>query len=285
MNKIEGRLYIIGAGFAGQMIANDIAKKKVFGTVSAFLDDDKNLIGTKIDGIPVIGPIDSIADVLRVNGADQAVIAIPSAPVERIRKIYSSLKKCGFFQIKILPSISQVIDEKAHIIQARDINPLDILGRTPVTIPLAKSLSYLRGKRVLITGAGGSIGSELARQLLSGGAERLYLFGHGENSIVNIYRELHVLQDEGVGQKASIVPIIGDMKDREYVKYIISHTHADVIFHCAAYKHVPMMEENSIAAIENNVFGTKNLLDAALESGTEKFVLISTDKAVEPVSV
>ena len=94
MNKIEGRLYIIGAGFAGQMIANDIAKKKVFGTVSAFLDDDKNLIGTKIDGIPVIGPIDSIADVLRVNGADQAVIAIPSAPVERIRKIYSSLKKC-----------------------------------------------------------------------------------------------------------------------------------------------------------------------------------------------
>lgn len=285
MNKIEGRLYIIGAGFAGQMIANDIAKKKVFGTVSAFLDDDKNLIGTKIDGIPVIGPIDSIADVLRVNGADQAVIAIPSAPVERIRKIYSSLKKCGFLQIKILPSISQVIDEKAHIIQARDINPLDILGRTPVTIPLAKSLSYLRGKRVLITGAGGSIGSELARQLLSGGAERLYLFGHGENSIVNIYRELHVLQDEGVGQKASIVPIIGDMKDREYVKYIISHTHADVIFHCAAYKHVPMMEENSIAAIENNVFGTKNLLDAALKSGTEKFVLISTDKAVEPVSV
>ena len=222
---------------------------------------------------------------MRVNGADQAVIAIPSAPVERIRKIYSSLKKCGFLQIKILPSISQVIDEKAHIIQARDINPLDILGRTPVTIPLAKSLSYLRGKRVLITGAGGSIGSELARQLLSGGAERLYLFGHGENSIVNIYRELHVLQDEGVGQKASIVPIIGDMKDREYVKYIISHTHADVIFHCAAYKHVPMMEENSIAAIENNVFGTKNLLDAALESGTEKFVLISTDKAVEPVSV
>ena len=285
MNKIEGRLYIIGAGFAGQMIANDIAKKKVFGTVSAFLDDDKNLIGTKIDGIPVLGPIDSIADVLRVNGADQAIIAIPSAPVERIRKIYSSLKKCGFLQIKILPSISQVIDEKAHIIQARDINPLDILGRTPVTIPLAKSLSYLRGKRVLITGAGGSIGSELVRQLLSGGAERLYLFGHGENSIVNIYRELHVLQNEGVGQKASIVPIIGDMKDEEYVKYIISHTHADVIFHCAAYKHVPMMEENSIAAIENNVFGTKNLLDAALESGTEKFVLISTDKAVEPVSV
>lgn len=284
--KADSRLYIIGAGFAGRMILRDIEEKKVFGTVAAFLDDDKELIGSKINSIPVLGPIDSIADALRVEPSeDIAVIAIPSAPVERIREIYSSLKKSGFEQIKILPSVSQVIDEKAHFIQARDINPLDILGRTPVVIPLQKSLSYLKGKRVLITGAGGSIGSELARQLLSGGAERLYLFGHGENSIVNIYRELHVLQNEGVGQKASVVPIIGDMKDREYVRYIISHTHADVIFHCAAYKHVPMMEENSVASIENNVFGTKNLLDAALEFGTERFVLISTDKAVSPVSV
>ena len=286
MNNSESRLYIIGAGFAGQMIAKDIVSKKVFGTVTAFLDDDKNVIGSKIEGIPVLGPIESRADALHPDpSCDQALIAIPSAGTDRIREIYSALKKCGFTQIKILPSISQVIDGKAHFIQARDINPLDILGRTPIVIPLTKSLSYLRGKRVLITGAGGSIGSELARQLLSGGAERLYLFGHGENSIVNIYRELHVLQNEGVGQKASVVPIIGDMKDKEYVRYIISHTHADVIFHCAAYKHVPMMEENSVASIENNVFGTKNLLDAVLEFGVERFVLISTDKAVDPVSV
>jgi FlaA1/EpsC-like NDP-sugar epimerase len=285
MNKTEGRLYIIGAGFAGQMIADDIAKKKVFGTVTAFLDDDMNLAGTKIDGIPVLGPVEDVAGALRVDPLDQAVIAVPSAPVERIRKIFDALKKCGFVKIKILPSVSQITDGNAHMIQARDINPLDILGRTPVTIPLEKSLSYLRGKRVLVTGAGGSIGSEISRQLLSGGAERIYLFGHGENSIVNIYRELHVLQGEGVGQKASVVPIIGDMKDREYVRYIISHTHADVIFHCAAYKHVPMMEENPVATIENNVFGTKNLLDASLEFPVEKFVLISTDKAVSPVSV
>lgn len=286
MNNSESRLYIIGAGFAGRMIAKDILSKRIIGSVAAFLDDDKNLIGTQMDGIPVLGPIESMANALHPDpSVDQALIAIPSTGTDRIREIYSALKKCGFTKIKILPSISQVIDGKAHFIQARDINPLDILGRTPVVIPLTKSLSYLRGKRVLITGAGGSIGSELARQLLSGGAERLYLFGHGENSIVNIYRELHVLQNEGVGQKASVVPIIGDMKDREYVRYIISHTHADVIFHCAAYKHVPMMEENSVASIENNVFGTKNLLDAALEYGVERFVLISTDKAVDPVSV
>ncbi|MCR5762774.1 MAG: polysaccharide biosynthesis protein [Treponema sp.] len=285
MNKVDTHLYIIGAGFAGQMIAKDLMRKKIFGTVAAFLDDNKELIGTKIDGIPVLGPIDQVAALLRVSAIDEAIISIPSASGERIRNIHNILKNNGFFRIKILPSISQVIDGKAHLIQTRNINPLDILGRTPIIIPLHESLAYLKGKRVLITGAGGSIGSELARQLLSGGSERLYLFGHGENSIVKIYRELHILQNEGVGEKASVVPIIGDMKDREYVKYIIKKTRADVIFHCAAYKHVPMMEENPVAVIENNVLGTKNLLDAALESGTERFVLISTDKAVDPVSV
>lgn len=285
MQKNNARFYIIGAGFAGQMIAQDIKRKKVFGSVAAFLDDNKDRIGTQIDGIPVLGPIDDTTKVLRCARNDEAIIAMPSAPVERIRELYEVLKQSGFITIRILPSVSQIVDGSAHLVQTREIDPLDILGRTPITIPLHQSLNYLRGKRVLITGAGGSIGSELARQLLSGGAERLYLFGHGENSIVNIYRELIVLQNEGVGEKATVVPIIGDMKDRQYVDYIIERTRADVIFHCAAYKHVPMMEENPVASIENNVFGTKNLLDASLKHGVRRFVLISTDKAVEPVSV
>lgn len=285
MATVDSKLYIIGAGFAGQMIAEDIKRKKIFGKIAAFLDDSNDLIGKQIEGIPVLGPIETVAPILNVNGIDEAIIAIPSATVERTREIYSALKKANFFHIKILPSISQVINGNVHLIQAREINPLDILGRTPIVIPLEESLSYLKNKRVLITGAGGSIGSELARQLLSGGTERIYLFGHGENSIVKIYRELNVLQNEGVGEKASIVPIIGDMRDREYVRYIISHTKTDVIFHCAAYKHVPMMEQNPVAVIENNVYGTQNLLDAALEFGVERFVLISTDKAVSPVSV
>ena len=285
LQKSDSQIYIIGAGFAGQMIASDLKRKKVFGTVAAFLDDDSSLIGKQIDGIPVLGPISDVAKLLRCGPMDEAIIAIPSAPTEKIREIYEILKKCGFSHIRILPSVSQIVDGKAHLVQTREIDPLDILGRTPVIIPLHESLNYLRGKRVLITGAGGSIGSELSRQLLSGGAERLYLFGHGENSIVQIYRELHVLQQEGVGEKATVVPIIGDMKDREYVRYILKKTHADVIFHCAAYKHVPMMEENPVAVIENNVFGTKNLLDAAIEAGVQRFVLISTDKAVSPVSV
>lgn len=283
-SRNDSRLYIIGAGFAGQMIANDIKRKKIFGHVAAFLDDDKTLIGTQIDGIPVLGPIDNMTTLLRCSRDDKAIIAIPAAPVERIKSIYETLTQNGFGNIKILPSVSQIVDGTAHLVQAREIDPLDILGRTPVIISLTQSLSYLRGKRVLITGAGGSIGSELARQLLSGGAERLYLFGHGENSIYQINRELRLLQSEGVGEKATIVPIIGDMKDRAYMHYIIEKTHCDVIFHCAAYKHVPMMEENPVAAIENNVFGTKNLLDAAIESGVHRFVLISTDKAVLPIS-
>ena len=285
IEKSGKRLYIIGAGFAGQTIAADIKRKRIFGTVAAFLDDDKALIGTKIDGVPVLGTIDNLASIFRPTEDDEAIIAIPSAPVERIREISESLKKSGFLRIKILPGISQVVNGTARFVQIREIDPLDILGRTPVTIPLKESLAYLRGKRVLITGAGGSIGSELSRQLLSGGAERLYLFGHGENSIYQIDRELRLLQSEGVGEKASVVPIIGDMADRAYVDYIIGRTRCDVIFHCAAYKHVPMMEENPVAAVANNVFGTQNLLDAAARHGVKRFVLISTDKAVEPVSV
>ncbi|MGP1586848.1 MAG: polysaccharide biosynthesis protein [Treponemataceae bacterium] len=285
MINSEKGIYIIGAGFAGQMIAQELKRKKVFGKVISFIDDDKSLIGTKIDDIPVLGPIENLAVFLQHTEADNAIIAIPSAPQERIRKIYEILSKARFSKIRIVPSASQIINGNVHLIQTREINPLDILGRTPVTISLKESLSYLRGKRVLITGAGGSIGSELARQLLSGGAERLYLFGHGENSIYQIDRELRILQKEGIGEKATIVPVIGELKDKKYMHYIMKKLKCDAVFHCAAYKHVPMMEENPVASIENNVFGTQNLLEACLENGVKRFVLISTDKAVMPVSV
>jgi FlaA1/EpsC-like NDP-sugar epimerase len=137
----------------------------------------------------------------------------------------------------------------------------------------------------MVTGAGGSIGSEICRQLLSAGASRLYLFGHGENSIYQIDHELRLLQEEGVGEKTSLVPVIGDLRDTDYMNYIMGHLHADVVFHTAAYKHVPMMEENPVAAIENNVLGMENLINTVIRHGAKRFVHISTDKAVEPVSV
>ncbi len=285
MSRSNSRIYIIGAGFAGQMVASELKRKKIFGLPVAFVDDDPSVIGTMIDGIAVFGPIEPVVASLHLSLYDEAIIAMPTATNARIRTVYEALRKSGFTQIKTLPAVSQIVEGSAHLIQARQIDPLDILGRTPITISLKESLAYLRGKRVLITGAGGSIGSELSRQLLSGGAERLYLFGHGENSIYQIDKELRLLQKEGVGEKATIVPVIGDLKNREYMHNILTKLKCDVIFHCAAYKHVPLMEENPVAVIENNVLGTKNILDAALSANVSRFVLISTDKAVEPVSV
>ena len=279
------RIYIIGAGFAGRSISAEIREKELLGEVVAFLDDDSDKIGTRIDGIPVLGPISDVVNLIKKTPADEALIAIPSAGRELLRRLYERLKEADFERIRILPGISQIVDGDAHFIQTREIDPQDLLGRTPVHISLRESLSYLRGRRVLLTGAGGSIGSELARQLLSGGAERLYLLGHGENSVYEIESELRLLQEEGVGERATIVPVVGELKDRDYTRFILNRLKADVVFDTAAYKHVPMMEANPVAAAENNIFGTLHLLEAAKAAGTNRLVMISTDKVVEPSSV
>lgn len=279
------RICVIGAGFAGQQIAREIARKEIFGRVVAFLDDDPEKIGTSIAGVPVLGPIAQAAPLIEKTPADEALIAIPSASRETLRGLYQTLRDARFLRIRILPTVSQITGDEAHVIQTREIDPQDLLGRTPVNINLREALSYLRGRRVLITGAGGSIGSELARQLLFGGAERLYLLGHGENSIYEIDAELRLLQSEGVGESATIVPVIGELTDQTYLNFLLGRLKADVIFHAAAYKHVPLMEANPVAAIQNNVFGTRNLLEAAHRNGVSRVVLISTDKAVNPTCV
>jgi FlaA1/EpsC-like NDP-sugar epimerase len=283
--KKNGHIFIIGAGFAGQAIYREITDKKFPGSVVAFLDDDPEKIGTFIDGKPVLGPVRTCAGILKLSPLDEAIIAIPSATRIQLANLYNSLQKAGFSRIRILPTISQIISGHPHLVQARDIDPQDLLGRTPIFIDLRQALSYLRNKRVLVTGAGGSIGSELTRQLLSAGVQRLYLFGHGENSIYHIESELRLLQDSGVGERTSVVPVIGDLQDRDFMFFILKRLQADVIFHCAAHKHVPMMEKNPVEAVKNNVFGTKNLIEAAEEARMPKFVLISTDKAVQPGSV
>jgi FlaA1/EpsC-like NDP-sugar epimerase len=277
--------FILGAGHAGRSIAAEIAEKPILGSVEAFWDDDPEKIGQNIDGLPVFGPVKNLPRVGPRGIRDEAIIAMPSCPPDRIREIYDIALEAGFTRIRILPGISQILEGSAHLIQTREISAEDILGRPPVAINLKESLAYLRGKRVMITGAGGSIGGELARQLLSGGAQRLYIFDHSENAIYEIDRELRALQAAGVGEKATVVPVVGELQDREYVEFILKRLKADVIFHAAAYKHVPMMEHNPVEAIKNNVFGTKNLVEAARRAGTGRFVLISTDKAVNPSSV
>lgn len=282
---MKNRIAIIGAGEAGKSLSAEIRKKGIAAEIVCFIDDNPTLIGKEIDGIIIEGPISDIKTIQKKHRADEALIAIPTASRKQITEIYSELQNGNFKRILILPSISQIIDGSAHLIQAREISTLDLLGRNPVVIPLKKTLEYLRHKRVLITGAGGSIGSELARQLLSAGASRLYIMGHGENSIYETEKELKLLQKEGVGEKATIIPIIGELQDKDFINFILKRVKADVIFHCAAYKHVPMLEVNPVQAVQNNVFGTKNLVEAAIESGVEKFVHISTDKAVEPIGI
>lgn len=281
----DNRIYIIGAGFAGRALGEEIRRKNVLGTLLGYLDDDPEKIGSFIDGIPVLGPVEKLISLQQQNPADEAIIAIPTADARTLRRVHGVLTQSGIPSIRLLPSVSQIIDGDAHLIQTREVSPEDLLPRNQVVISLKESLSYLRGQRVLITGAGGSIGSELSRQLLSGGAQRLYLMDNGENSLYEIERELRLLQEEGVGEKATIVPVLGDLRDREYTHFILNRLKADVIFHCAAYKHVPMLEENPVEALKNNVFGTRNAADAASAAGASRFVLISTDKAVDPSCV
>ena len=279
------RIYIIGAGFAGASIAAEIRRKGILGVVVAFLDDDRAKIGTRIDGIPVLGPINDVIALLHSAPAEEALIAMPGIGRDRLKQIYLLLLRAGFARVRILPDVAHLVDGEAHLVQTREIDPEDLLGRTPVRINLRESLAYLRGRRVVITGAGGSIGSELARQLLSGGAERLFLFDHCENAAYEVDRELRLLQEEGVGDRATIVPVVGELQDADYMRFIVGRLRADVIFHAAAHKHVPLMEANPVEAIKNNVFGTEHLVNAAIAAGVRRFVMVSTDKVVEPQSV
>ena len=285
MAVISKRIYIIGAGQAGRSIAQEIERKGTVGTVAAFLDDDRNKIGKHIGEVPILGPIDDIVRFLEKAPSDEVFIAIPSASHERLRLIYQQLELSGFRRIRIVPTTSQIIGNGVHLVLTREINPQDLLGRNPVQIDLQKSLRHLKEQRVLITGAGGSIGSALARQLLYAAPSRLYLLGHGENSIYEIARELHLLQSEGIGEKTNIIPIIGELQNRQFVTYIMQKTQADYVFHAAAHKHVTLTETNPMAAILNNVMATRYLVEAAQEYGTQCFILVSTDKAVKPTTI
>ncbi|MBN2653482.1 MAG: polysaccharide biosynthesis protein [Spirochaetales bacterium] len=276
---VDKKVAIAGTGEKAYELADEITKKKIFGDFNGFI---------AIEDFPVYGEcrpvISRIVDGALISplSVDEVIISLPLELVDLTGEVFEALQKAKIPSIKVLPPLSSLIDNKAHIIQTREIEPEDILERKPVSLNLEKSIEYLKGERVLITGAGGSIGSEIARQLLKGGAERLYLFDHNEDSLYQIEKELRILQSEGIGSNAVIVPILGDLKDKSYVFYILKRLHADVIFHCAAFKHVPIAENNPIAVIENNVFATRNLLEASSQYELNRFVLISTDKAVEP---
>jgi FlaA1/EpsC-like NDP-sugar epimerase len=271
--------YIIGAGFAGQTIASDIKKERL-GSVLAFLDDDEQKIGQTLFDAPILGPINQALSVLDKQAT--VLIAMPSLNHHKLYTIFMMIKNSGFKDIRILPRVSQLLSPHGAFLMTREVDAADFLEREPILLNLEKTLDYIKGKRVLITGAGGSIGSELARQLLMGGASRLYLFGHGENSIYQAEKDLRKFQEAGIGRETVLVPVIGEMQDSHYMEFLLQRLNADIIFHCAAHKHVPLMEKNPVEAIKNNVFGILNVVEAAKKTHIQRLILISTDKAVEP---
>lgn len=274
------RTIIVGAGAAGQMIAKELLTNPQLGMYPvAFVDDDERKNRLRLNEIPVVGRIADIGRVAHEQDVRAVVIAIPSAPGSVIRRVVKAAADAGL-KTRTLPPLSDVLSGRESPTSLRDVQIEDLLRRDPVVTNLNAVRQLAHGRTVLVTGAGGSIGSELCRQLASLNPSRLVILGHGENSIFDVQAELR----EGY-PGVPIIPIIADVRDRRRIAGIFDDLRPYAVFHTAAHKHVPLMEENVADAITNNIQGTKNVSDAAVASGVEHFVLISTDKAVRPTSI
>ncbi|PIC68037.1 hypothetical protein CSV78_04395 [Sporosarcina sp. P16a] len=278
--KME-RTIIIGAGQAGIMIARQILNNPRHGMRPvAFIDDDPMKQGLEIYGIRVCGGTEDIQQYVNRYEADKIVIAIPSMDK---RKMALLMKKCVETSIttQTIPLIEDLITGKVSIQDVRDVKIEDLLGRDEVQLDLQAIKGKLQDKTILITGAGGSIGSEICRQVAEFKPKKLILLGHGENSIYTIDMELR----QKLSNEIEIVPVIADVQDRNRIFDVVSEQKPDVIYHAAAHKHVPLMEDNPMEAVKNNIFGTKNVAEAAELFGVSYFVFVSTDKAVNPPNI
>jgi FlaA1/EpsC-like NDP-sugar epimerase len=274
------RAIIVGAGAAGQMIAKELLTNPSLGLYPvAFVDDDERKNKLRLHEIPVVGKIADIGAVAHNHDVGAIVIAIPSAPGSVIRRIVQEAADAGL-KTRTLPPLSDVLSGRASPSSLRDVQIEDLLRRDPIHTDLAAVRNLGKGRTVLVTGAGGSIGSELCRQLARLEPSRLIILGHGENSIFDIQAELRE-----TFPRLSVIPTIADVRDRTRMHAIFDDFRPYAVFHAAAHKHVPLMEENVVDAITNNVHGTTNVVNAAIDAGVEHFVLISTDKAVRPTSI
>jgi FlaA1/EpsC-like NDP-sugar epimerase len=273
------KVIICGAGEAGEMIAREIAKHPRLGLKAvAFLDDDRRKIGREIADVPVVGVTAEVATASERYGVDEVLIAMPSAAGAAVRRIAESCIAAAI-TYRILPGIFEIIHGDARLSQLREVEVEDLLKRDPIQLDLESIRESVAGKRILVTGAGGSIGSELCRQLTSFDPELLVLLGHGENSLFNIALEL-----EQKFAAANAVPVVGDIRDQAQVRATFERYRPDIVYHAAAHKHITLMERNVEEAVKNNVTGTHVVAEEALRAGSGRFVLISTDKAVNPVS-
>ncbi len=274
------RALIIGAGDAGALVVRELQKSSSLNLLPVgFLDDDPAKQDHNIYGVTVIGRIDQLEMALDTRQVDEVIIAIPAAPGRIIRLVNDVCRRKGITS-RIIPGIYELIGGKVSVNRLREVDITDLLRREPVRIDDRLIGATLGGKRILITGAGGSIGSELCRQVARWNPSELILLGHGENSIFDILLELN-----GDFPALSIQPVIADVRHENRIEEVFKQHQPQVVFHAAAHKHVPLMEVNVEEAFTNNVIGTKVIVEAAGRHGVERLVLISTDKAVRPVSV
>ena len=273
-------LLIIGAGNCGEKIFREIRDNAGLRcNVVGFLDDHSAKLGMKIHGIPVLGiikDIDVVADSVR---AEEALIAIPSASSRQMRRIVGYCKKSGI-KFKTMPSMGELIDGRVTINAIREVAYRDLLGREVIKLDEARIGAYLSGRRVLVTGAGGSIGSELCRQICRFRPETIVLYERAESPLYELELEL---KHNFIGIK--ILPMLADIRDRRQIEKAFEASRPQVVFHAAAYKHVPILELQPWKAIKNNILGTRNLIDMSKRFSVERFVFVSTDKAVRPTNV
>ncbi len=274
------RVLIAGAGDVGEAVVRQMRHAIVRSYLPvAFADDDPDKKGMRIHGVPVAGTLNEIPSLIEQFEADEVLIAIPGIAPAALRDIVTHCEK-GRVGFKILPSMQDVLSGRISISRIRPVEIEDLLGREEVTLELPADRNYVRGEVVMVTGAGGSIGSELCRQVLTLEPKLVLLLGHGENSIYEISTELN--QTTG-GDK--IIPVVADIRDPGKLKAVVDAHRPAIFFHAAAHKHVPLMESHPDEAIKNNVTGTLNVALAAEAVGAKKFILISSDKAVRPTSV
>lgn len=279
LHKVN-KVLVIGAGDAAAMLAREIeryhsGKRKIVG----FIDDDKDKQGKTMLGIKVLGSRHEIEQIAADTTANEIIIAMPSVKGKEIKDIIDICKNTNC-KLTILPGVYEIIEGTVSVNQLRPVEVEDLLGRDPVKLDSKNVSAYITGKVVLITGAGGSIGSEICRQVAKMQPQKMLLLGKGENSIYEISQELSIEYPQ-----IRKVPIIADVRDEERINGIMDYFHPHVVFHAAAHKHVPLMEHQPMEAVRNNVLGTKIVAEAASKNGVETFVMISTDKAVNPTSV
>lgn len=274
------RVLIIGAGNAGEMIIRQMKNDPTLGyRPVAIADDNPKKWDTKIHGVRVLGSTKNLDEIIRKKRVDEIIISTPSASPKQMRTIVQVCEATGL-EFKTVPGPKEIVDGHVKVNQLRKVKIEDLLDRTPLEIDLAEIKKFLNHKNILITGAGGSIGSELSRQILGLNPAKLICLDRTENSLFYLNYELQQLQ-----AKTPFEIIIADILDTDKISHVLRNNSVDIIFHAAAYKHVPLMEKHPEEAIRNNVLGTLNLIQLSEKYGVEKFVLISTDKAVNPTSI